>query len=330
MTNNSHKAKYSNPFTATLFGIVNMFQKHPPVGILKDDDRIDGKVCLVTGANSGLGFAVTQQLVERGGKVIMACRSGIPEAGEKIKTLTNSDNVEMIKVDISDLNSIAALVSELKARSIKFDIAIFNAAIVPKGSRKTKEGLDQMFMVNYLAKFILIKEFLSAGLFNTKLIPRIIYVSSESHRSGYDIDFDKFGKFEEYSMSKVIALYGYYKLHLNTLAAELSRRINTNDQITYSVHSLCPGAVNTNIARESPKIFMPLLKLIFGLFFQAPSKAAIPVIYLACSNEIEGKSDYYLHMMAKKQPDERSLDPAVGNKLWSSSEQVLASITDLL
>ncbi len=214
---NSHKTQYSNLFTATLSGIVNMFKKHPTAGVLKDEDRIDGKVCLVTGANSGLGFAVTQQLVERGGKVVMACRSGIPEAGEKIKTLTNSDNVEMIRVDLSDVNSNAALVSELKARSIKLDIAIFNAAIVPKGSRKTKAGIDQMFMVNYLAKFILIKEFLSAGFFDMKLVPRIIYVSSEFHRSGNDIDFNNFGQFEEYTMSKVIALYGYYKLHLNTL-----------------------------------------------------------------------------------------------------------------
>ncbi len=326
MTENPHKAKYSNPFTATLSGIVNMFKKQQPVGVLKDDDRIDGKICLVTGANSGLGFAITQQLVERGGKVIMACRSGIPEAGDRIKALTNSENIEMIRVDISDLNSIKALVSELKTRSIKFDIAIFNAAIVPKGSRKTKEGLDQMFMVNYLAKFILIREFISAGLFNTKLIPRIIYVSSESHRSGDDIDFEKFGLYEEYTMSKVIALYGYYKLHLNTLASELSRRINV-DGMKYSVHSLCPGAVNTNIARESPKIVMPLLKLIFGLFFQNPMKAAIPVTYLACSKEIEGQSDYYLHMMARKKPDERSLDRTTGEKLWRHSERLLERIT---
>ncbi len=128
----------------------------------------------------------------------------------------------------------------------------------------------------------------------------------------------------------MIALYGYYKLHLNTLASELSRRLNPNDQVNYSVHSLCPGAVNTNIARESPKIFKPLLKLIFGLFFQNPIKAAIPVTYLACSKEIEGKSDYYLHMMAKKDPDERSLDKTIGEKLWSHSEGLLESITHSL
>ncbi len=101
----------------------------------------------------------------------------------------------MIRVDLSDLYSIVALVSELKNRSVKLDITIFNAAVVPKGSRKTNEGLDQMFMVNYLAKFILINELLKEDLFNTKgNIPRIIYISSESHRSGDDIDFEKFGR----------------------------------------------------------------------------------------------------------------------------------------
>jgi len=324
---NSQKSKYSNPFTATFNGIVNLFRKSTPVGELNDDDRIDGKVCLVTGANSGLGFAVTQQLVERGSKVIMACRSGIPEAGERIKALTGSDQVEMIRVDLSDLNSIRAFVEELKSRNIKLDIVVDNAGMVPSGSRKTKEGLDEMFMVNYLAKFILINELLSADLFNTyQSTPRIIYVSSESHRSGDNIDFEKFGEFEKYTMSKVIALYGYYKLHLNTLAAELSHRLNPNGQINYSVHSLCPGAVNTNIARESPKVFIPLLKVIFGLFFLRPAKAAFPVIYLACSKDVEGKSDYYLHMKAKKDPDERSMDREVGGKLWGKSEKLLKGL----
>ena len=322
----SERNRYSNPFTATLSGIVTLFKKSPPVGQLKDSDRIDGKVCLVTGANSGLGFAVTQQLVERGGKVIMACRSGIPEAGEKIKSLTGSDQVEMIRVDLSDINSIKALIKELKEQKLQLDIAIFNAAIVPSGSRKTPSGLDEMFMVNYLAKFILIKELLAHNLFNLKdNIPRIIYVSSESHRSGEDINFESFGKYEEYTMSKVIALYGYYKLHLNTLSAELSRRLN-REGIHYAVHSLCPGAVNTNIARESPNIFKPLLKVIFGMFFQDPQKAAFPVVYLACAREIEGQSDYYLHMKTRKDPDERSLDPSNGEKLWDRSEALLQMV----
>lgn len=322
---NSEKAKYSNPFTATLSGIANMFKKHPPVGELTKDDRIDGKTCLVTGANSGLGFAVAQGLAHRGGKVIMACRSGIPEAGEQIKSITGSDDIEMIRVDLSDADSITSMIEELVRRNIKIDIAIFNAAIVPSGSRKNKHGLDEMFMVNYLAKFILINKMLENQLFNLQDIPRIIYISSESHRSGEDLDFNTFGHYEEYTMSKVIALYGYYKLHLNTLASELSRRLNL-ESVQYSVHSICPGAVNTNIARESPKIFQPLLKVVFGIFFQSPAKAAIPVLYLACSKALEGHSDYYLHMMAKKDPDERSLKPEVGRKLWEHSNELLKTL----
>ena len=77
--------KYSNPFSATLTGIMDLFRKHEPSGTLKLTDRFDGKTVLVDGASSGLGFAVAVEVARRGAKVIMACRSGIPGKGEEVK-----------------------------------------------------------------------------------------------------------------------------------------------------------------------------------------------------------------------------------------------------
>lgn len=320
--------KYSNPFTATLAGIVNIFKRNDPVGDLHANDRIDGKTCLVTGANSGLGFAVACQLAERGGEVIMACRSGIPEAGERARKLTGLDRFKMMNIDLTNRGSIHSFIERLKSDGTTIDILVFNAAMVPGGSRKNADGLDEMFMVNYLSKFILVNALIENKLINTseETLPRIIYVSSESHRSGEDLNFNDFGKYEEYTMGKVIALYGYYKLHLNTLASELSRKLN-KEGVRYSVHSLCPGAVNSNIAKEAPKFTQPLLKVVFGIFFQAPKKAAWPVIYLACSKSIEGQTGLYLHMKARKNPDPRALDRNNGELLWKKSQELLDSLT---
>ena len=314
-----------HPVKAMLHGILDLFGKKTPIGKLDKEQRIDDKVCLVTGANSGLGFAIAQQLAERGGKVIMACRSGIPEAGEKIKDLSGSSQVEMMKVDLSDIDSIMNLVQELKNKEIKLDIAVFNAAMVPSGSRKGKSGLDEMFMVNYLSKFLLVNQLLKHEIIPIKddTIPRILFVSSESHRVNRPIDIQQLGIYEEYTMSKVIGFYGYYKLLLNTFAAELERRLNTEKTTKCAVHVMCPGAVNSNIAKESPAIFKPLIKVIFSLFFALPTKAAEPVLYLACSPEIEGKSHIYLHLMQQKQMDDKALNVDNGEKLWKKSEELL-------
>ena len=320
--------KFDNPFSAVFHGIKELSKKKNRIGELAKNERIDGKTCLVTGANSGLGFAIAVQLAQRGGQVIMACRSGIPDAGEKVKKLSGSDKVEMVKLDLSDLYSVKAFCDDLEKRQVKLDIIISNAAIVPKKSRKSRQGLEEMFQVNYLAKFYWINRLLENGVIpkestNNNGIPRIILVSSEAHRSGAAIDFENFGKYQDYTMGKTVSLYGYYKLMLNTFASELHSRLNPDGQTNVAVHALCPGPVNSNIAREAPFIFKPLIKIIFSIFFRSPFKAAEPVLFLSCSSQIENKSGMYLYLMSQKEMDERANDPKIRNNLWIKSEQLL-------
>ncbi|NNC94833.1 MAG: SDR family NAD(P)-dependent oxidoreductase [Chitinophagales bacterium] len=339
------KGKYNNPFSATFNGIAQIFQKQERIGKLSESDRLEGKTCMVTGANSGLGYAIAVQMAERGAHVIMACRSGIPEAGERVKMESGSDKVEMMKVDLSSFETIDRLVEGLvhplnpppagETGAPEIDILVCNAAIVPKQSRKTVNGFDEMFQVNYLSKFYLVNKLLQAGVIRNsefagnydqnKGPSRIIFVSSESHRSGQDIDFDRLGVYEEYTIGKTISLYGYFKLLMTTFANELSRRLNKNDKIEVAVHALCPGPVNSNIAKEAPGIFKPLIGLIFKIFFRDPKTAAEPVMYFACSEEMGENTTRYLHLMAEKEMDERSKDPASGKKLWEKSEALVGS-----
>ena len=316
------KNKYSNPVTSTLEGIRAQFVKEPPAGILKDTDRLDGKTVLVDGASSGLGLAIATEIARRGAKVIMACRSGIPEKGEMVKKRTGNQNVQMLPVDFADFNSIQHLASSIQH---PIDLYICNAAIVPAKSRKTKQGLEEMFMVNYLSKFYFVKLMLERGFFRMPGtgIPRIIFVSSESHRNPPEFDWEGFGKYKDYGMKTTVELYGYYKLLLTTFVSELSRRLNPDGKTNVSVFSLCPGPVNSNIAREAPAIFRPLMKVVFGIFFKAPSEAALPVIYLATSKDLEGKPFDYLFKMARKEIDEKAMDPANGKKLWDLSEELI-------
>jgi NAD(P)-dependent dehydrogenase (short-subunit alcohol dehydrogenase family) len=320
----SNQAKYDNPFKATLNGVLDLFKKQIPIGKLHNDERLDGKTCMVTGANSGLGYAVAVQMAQRGAHVIMACRSGIPNAGEQAKSDSGSNNIEMMSVDLSDLESIDRFVEQLKIKKITLDICVFNAAVVPSGSYKTKSGFDQMFLVNYLSTFKLANALINNAIIkkNEGNAPRIIFVSSESHRTNQEIDFENLGKYEEYTMGKVMALYGYYKLMLTSFAIELSKRMNTSN-VQISVFALCPGPVNSNIAKAAPKIFMPLLKFIFKIFFKDPKDAAEPVIYLACSKSLQNKTGLYLHLMQEKSVNIKALNPENGRKLWEASENLI-------
>jgi len=319
--------KYDSPAQATLSGITSLFKKREAVGVLSPDDRLDGKKVLIDGSSSGLGLATAIEIAKLGAEVIMAVRSGIPEKGEEVKKKSGSAKVSMLHVDFSDFDSIQKLVEEIKKQYGELDIVICNAAVVAKKSRQTKSGLEQMFMVNYLSKFFFIQSLLSNNCIKTKDTsnPRIIFVTSESHRNPKEFRWDEFGEYLPHSIGKTVELYGYYKLLLVTFSRELSRRLN-KDKANYSVFSLCPGPVNSNIAREVPLIFKPLLKLVFSIFFRSPKKASEPVVYFAVSKDVEGKAFDYLFLMERKPIDEKANDPKCGEKLWRLSEELLQGL----
>ena len=318
------KKNYDSPVQATLTGIINLFKKRPRIGLLSPDERLDGKKILITGASSGLGFATAVELAKRGGTVIMAVRSGFPEKAKEVKQKSGSDNVFIHQVDLSDFDSIKNLVREIKSEYREIDILICNAAVVAKKSIQTKSGLEQMFVVNYLAKFVLVQLLLKNNCFNhhQETLPRIVFVTSESHRNPDEYRWDEFGKYVPHSVGKTVEIYGYYKLLLVTLARELSRRLNA-EKLMFSVFALCPGPVNSNIAREAPWLFKPLLRLVFYFFFRSPAKACEPVVWLSTSKQEEGKTFDYLFLMERKPIDEKAKDAANGKKLWEMTEELV-------
>lgn len=324
---------YNNPVSATFNGILDLFRKKVPIGELRDDERLDGKTCLVTGANSGLGRAVALQLVQRGARVIMACRSGIPEAGEALKSETGSDLIEMVKLDLSDLNAIKACCAELKEKQIKLDRVVLNAGLVPQKPQQTKQGFDMMFGVHFVGNMQFVLQLLKDGTIPNASYAgnaisgetaRIVFVSSESHRSGTPIDFATFGEPVEYSAMGSIAQYGHSKLVMTAFAMELSDRLQSADGVDVSVHALCPGPINSNIAREAPALFKPILGAVMGVLFASPEKAAAPAMYLTVSSDIEAQTGIYLHLMAKKSPAPQACDPAVKARVWAEGEAFLA------
>ena len=290
--------------------------------------RMDGNVCLVTGANRGLGKAVAVDLARRGGRVIMACRSGHPEAEEEVKRQSGSGTVEMLTVDLSDMRSVHRLCDELKERNIRIDIAVLNAGLAALRARRTPQGFETMFAVHFLANRVMVDRWLKDDVIRPSDVsaspPRIVFVASETHRSGELIDFESLGAYKDFQgAGNGLRQYCSTKLLMCTYAKELSRRLNMADGPAVAVHTVCPGAIASGIAREAPAILKPILHPVMRLLFQSPEKAARPVIYLCCSVEAGARTDMYLHMMVEKQMSALATDAANGAKLWEASQALV-------
>lgn len=322
------EGRFNNPVIASLAGVKDFFTRQQLASRLTDRDRADGMNVLVTGANSGLGFALAVEFARRGARVIMAGRSKIPEAGELVKKKSGSEKVEMRYLDLSKIETIHQFVHSLKKEGVKLDISIFNAATALPGSRITESGQDEMFLVNYLSKVILSQLLLSNSvveLDHPSRLSKMIFISSDSHRGASYIDYDEFGRYFKYGVSKGISNYSYFKLVLNTYATELSRRINSGST-RICINTICPGPVHSNIVKEAPWLLRITLKGIFRIVFKAPSKAALPVVYMALSPDYEGKTNEYLHMFNPKKMDPKVYEEAEGEKLWTRSMELLKVI----
>lgn len=336
MTDMTTHGRFRNPVEAVLVGVWEFLRRKKNIRPLQDSDRLDGLTCLITGASSGVGYALALELARRGARLILACRSGIPQVGEQIKKLSGNEQVEMLHVDLADLRSVHLLADTLRDRAEQLDIVHCNAGVTPPRARKTPQGLDEMFTVNYLSTFLLLNRLLKDGVIPNAAFaanpkkgaprPRIIITSSDSHRNASAIDFGELGVYRDYGVRGSINNYSYFKLILNTFATELSGRLKNGDEVDASVHTVCPGPVNSNIIRDAPPILRSFMRFIFTFFFQTPTKAAPPLVYLACAPEIEGQTNLYLHMMAQKRMDEKVYDEAAGRRLWIRSEELLEEV----
>ncbi|HTP49437.1 MAG TPA: SDR family NAD(P)-dependent oxidoreductase [Anaeromyxobacteraceae bacterium] len=317
------------PIGAIFSGIADRFRVRRQLPGLAPSDRLDGRLALVTGGASGLGFATSVDLARRGARVLLVDVRDLDHAERRTRSLGLAPGrVEALHSDLSDLDSIDRLVTKLAHRGVRIDRLVLNAAIVPTSARSTRQGLDEMFVVNYLSSFALVTRMLGEGLLPCDRagseVPRVVFVASEAHRWSEDLTLDAVDHPRDGSPRRVLAWYSTYKLMLATFAWELARRFCPTGAPQLGVFALCPGAMRTDIARELPVPLRLPLDALMRVLFQDPFAADEPVLYLACSRALAGRTAVYLHKMTPKDVDPRAADPDMGRRLWERSEAVLA------
>lgn len=300
--------KYRSAVTATLVAVRDRVARPNRPIALDPSDRLDGTDAIVTGATGGLGRPIAEKLAARGARVICAARTSAAPIVEGIAA--RGGRALDRPVDLADLASVDALVDAIEA---PLATVVLCAGIVPARARPTAQGFDVMIGVNYLASAYLVERLRATG----KLARgRVVVVASESHRSAEHLDLDGLGVADDYPMSGVMKRYGYSKALLVTWAQEAARRFAPKT----AVHTICPGPVDSSIAREAPAWANALLSPTMKTFFAPPDLAAEPVVYLACASAIEGQTGLYYHRWIDKPPSELASDPAVARRLYDATQ----------
>jgi len=279
-----------------------------------------GKVAIVTGANTGIGYHMANALASKGARVIMACRSEqkAQDAKKRILVEYPQAKVDVRILDLANLESTRIFAKKISSDYERLDLLINNAGVMIPPHSKTKDGFELQFGTNHLGHFALTGYLLS--LLDMTQGSRIVTLSSIAHNPGI-IDFDdlnserkRYNKWGAYSQSKIANL---------TFAIELERRLKTQGSQVISLASH-PGYSNTDLQRHS--ILWQFLNLFFAI---SPKKGAAPTLFAA--TESEAKEHAYwgpiglIEMRGwpgKAKINKKANDQDVAKRLWQVSEEL--------
>ena len=283
----------------------------------------EGKVFLITGANSGLGLEVTKQLSAQGAYVIMAVRtmSKGEKALKEVKEQVPQAHLELLKLDLIDLENVRTFAQNFKKHHDKLDVLINNAGIMmPPERMETQQGFEVQLGVNHLAHFLLTAELIE--ILNSTPHARVISVSSIAAKvknaavHWEDIQLKtSYGREKSYCQSKLCNIM---------FSVELNKRLRSSHASTISV-GVHPGLTSTNL-QQHMGVFMGSLLRFFG---QDVSIGALPILRGATDLSVQG-GDYYgptkfveLRGYPKLIPlPKKAQNLADTHKLWKISEEL--------
>jgi len=278
---------------------------------------MQGKICMVTGANSGIGKATALELAQMGATVVMVCRDRArgEEARREITTKSRKNAVDLLQADLSSQQSIRQLVENFQHHYTHLHVLINNAgAAFPGRRRETVDGLEITFAVNYLAPFLLTN--LLLDVLKASAPARIVNVSSAAHKSG-SIQLDDL---QAEKLYRPMRTYPQAKLAVVLFTYELARRLQGTGVTANCLH---PGFVATNFAQSDGGPAVRLLVKLIGSFGTSPQEGAKTSIYLASSPEVEGVTGQYFVKSIPRRSAAISYDESLQRQLWEQSAKLV-------
>lgn len=273
---------------------------------------MQGKICVVTGTNSGIGKATALGLAKLGATVVMVCRDRAKgeAAAKEIIGESGNKSVDLLVADLSSQQAIRQLAVEFKSKYTRLDVLINNAGLYLSNRTLTVDGLETTFAVNHLAYFLLTN--LLLDVIKASAPSRIVNVASSAHADSLDfanLQSEKgYDGMQAYSRSKLANILFTY---------ELARRLAGSN---VTVNCLHPGVIRSGLQRD-----MGLQFQVIARSFASPERGAETSIYLASSPDVAGITGKYFSGKRETRSSAISYDEGVARKLW----QVSAELTGL-
>jgi NAD(P)-dependent dehydrogenase (short-subunit alcohol dehydrogenase family) len=285
--------------------------------------ELQGKICLVTGSNSGIGKETARDLAKMGATVVMVVRS--KERGEKsqkeIVKQSGNSSVDLMICDLSSMESIRQFSEEFKKKYKRLDVLVNNAGAVFSRREVTPEGFERTFAVNYLGPFLLTHQLLN--LLKSSAPSRIINVSSGLAKDG-KVNLDDL-QGENITGKKSVSharspFYANTKLMLILYTYELARRLKGSG-VTANV--LLPGFTATNLGKNSGSLRSSIMFKMVRPMQQSAKKGAETSIYLASSDEVKGITGKCFAKKKETTTCPASYDEDLQRRLWIKTESLL-------
>jgi NAD(P)-dependent dehydrogenase (short-subunit alcohol dehydrogenase family) len=273
-----------------------------------------GKVCLITGATSGIGEVTALELARQGFRVVITARSQakLETALDKLSRQSGSQEISGLVADFSSQREVRSLVKTFMKEHDRLDVLINNAGAVYLRRTESVDGIEMTFAVNHLSYFLLTN--LLIELLKASAPARIVNVASNAHK-GHELDFGDLQCQHNYQFMRA---YGKSKLANIMFTYELDRRLVSSG---VTVNALHPGFVATNIGGNNGwlvRLFLPLLRI----WAISPEEGAKTSIYLASSPDVKGVSGKYFYNKHPTSSSKFSYNAAAARKLWDISAEL--------
>lgn len=278
------------------------------------DRVVDGKTVVITGANSGIGYAAAEVLAQRGANLILLCRNDAraETAKRSIAEVAPKATIDCYPLDLASFASVRKAAASVLEHHPRIDVLINNAGLFLPSRTLTEDDLEATLQINHFGPFLL-THLLVPRLFESAP-SRIVNVSSRAHRMG-TMKFDGFRYDEKYSAWEA---YGTSKLMNIYHARSLANRLDPSKVTANALH---PGVVSTEFAQDEMSMVGRALKLL-GFLLKTPRQGAATTIHLASHPEGGLKTGQYFQDEKPAQPRAFALNDEAAERLWHESERV--------
>ena len=277
--------------------------------------RMDGKVCILTGATSGVGYQAAKRLAQGGAHLILICRNG--EKAVRVQAELTHDygtQVEVLMADFSKLCEVRGAAGTILAAYPRIDVLINNAGLHNTHRTLTTEGVETVFCVNHLASFLLTRLLLDRLIESAP--SRIIQVNSQGHRFG-GLDLDDINW--EQRRYKGLQGYGASKVAQMLTVWELADILMGSGVTINAMH---PGEVRTNIGMNNGALYRFYQRYLIWWVLKDPVISGEAIYYLAAAPEMQTVSGRFFNQTIEEKPTPQALDRKLGKQVWAISEQL--------